>query len=101
MNDTLWFDRKPGEDPPCDDVSEQMGEPCLLVHGGQADWVRHPQTGEQLRVQATFRSKYPCPNCNADVEAKTTKLEGNIHVRDCPACQQFVFFNLPAGQSFG
>jgi len=101
MNDTLWFNRSPGENPNCDDVSDQVGEPCLLVHDGRADWVRHPQTGEKLRVKATFRAQYPCPNCREDCMAKTTELEGNLHVRDCPACHQFVFFKLPEGQSFG
>lgn len=89
---TIWKERSVG-DPHVSvhDVSEELGEPAVML-AERPDWVRRPDTGEQLRVlDATIR-QMSCPSCQTQVKSHVLILEQDIEVMECSACQQFMFY---------
>lgn len=103
MGETLWMDREPGDMNKgmiVDDVSDQIGDGggVLLIHEGKPDWISFPKTGEKMRCIEQKKFKIACPSCKVDVEgsvATVTGSMGELHLLDCPACKQFVWFKLP------
>lgn len=93
---TTWKQRTAGEpDPGVYDVSEEVGAPALMF-ADRPDWVRRPDTGEQLRVLDAVIRRMQCPSCQAAVTSRVLVLEQKIEVMECPACQQFMFYRTKA-----
>jgi len=83
MDDTLWLKIRPGER--ASDVSEQMGDPALLVHDGIPDWVRLPPELGGQRVRVKGMETRTCP-CGRHV-GRTFILDepSGIQVAECPS----------------
>lgn len=99
--DTLWKNRRAGDGvrlPGVEDISEELGERggALLISTGVPDWVRHPQTGAQLRVLGVRRVA-ACPKCRRPVSAEALSLEGNVSVLDCPHGCGYVWWTTRGG----
>lgn len=93
---TTWKQRTAGEpDTGVYDVSEEMGGPALMLTD-RPDWVRRPDTGEQLRVLDAVVRRMSCPSCQAVVQSRVLVLEQEIEVMECPACRQFMFYRPKA-----
>ena len=98
MNDTHWMTKGVGTlgQIQVDNVSDDNESGVLLLHGGRPDWVRHPVTGQQLRVEAMFDLEFRCPSCG-DIDSKRMlQLAGDqpLFVCECKACGRFSFFTL-------
>jgi len=106
MNDdeTIFVNKHPGTlGDRVDNVSDHFGQRgTLLYHSGKPDWVRHPITGERLRVTNLCEASCTCPECNTAgrkriLEAQTD--DGPIYAMDCRECRQFVWYTIaPVGK---
>jgi hypothetical protein len=102
MNDTHWMTKGVGTlgQTQVDNVSDDGEAGVLLLHGGRPDWVRHPVTGQQLRVEAMFDIDFRCPSCGDIDRKRMLQLAGDggpLFVCECKACGRFSFFTLEGG----
>lgn len=105
MPDTIWRNKHPGQlGSRVEEVSEELGVGSqggvLLTHSGVPDWVRHPDTGQQLRVLAMSAQDFRCPVCGDVHIKKCLRLESKgpnrLYVLECKACNKFHWFEIPA-----
>ena len=83
------------------DVSEQMGEGCLLVGG--PDWVKTPSDlpeglkNRKMRITRRGWVDIRCPirSCRAGAPIYAMELEDDLMVSCCPTCQQYGWFMKP------
>lgn len=96
MSNSFWRERIPGnlgERITTEHIPE-IDQHAILTYNNIPDWVRRPDTGEQLRVLDHGELNITCPMCKAEVTGNALALEQNVTVLDCPACKQFVFMRL-------
>lgn len=88
---TIWREQRAGEQAPkVWDVSAELGGAAIL-YTDRPDWVRHPQTGAQMRVLGVSTHDMDCPQCGVRGMLQALELEGQIDVLECPACRQYLF----------
>ena len=89
----VWGDVRGGagvKSPAVVDATSEFGEPALVI--GTPDFVRRPDTGEELRVVGAFQSYHCCPMCYVTEERQTLALEQSISVFWCRDCEMYVFY---------
>lgn len=83
------------------DISEQMGENCLLVGG--PNWIRTP-TGlpthlsnrkMYIQRQGWVDMRCPIPSCQAEAPVYVFELEDGLMVSCCATCRQYGWFMKP------
>lgn len=72
------------------------GRGAVLLHSGRPDRVRHPVTGQELRVRRQARVELGCPSCGAAGPKDVLELEARptLYVCVCKSCHQFSWFTL-------
>lgn len=95
MGDIIWREKKVGElrdKMNTEDVSKEMGGGGALLIYSKPDWVRHPQTGEKIKVLGVKNVEMECPVCKLKAAGRLFILESNLNCFECKACKQFVWF---------
>ena len=94
--DTYWNEKRPGDDlgPLCESLPGMPGgSGCLLMNPQRRpDWVRHPTTGDKMRVLDLFHADTHCHGCNTrQSNAQVLALEGDTYVYECVSCRRYIW----------
>jgi hypothetical protein len=93
---TRWFTKESGESGNnVYDVSEDLnpGGSAVLV-ANKPDWLKHPTTGEKIKIIDQRTEPVTCPKCGVSVITTVTFAEGGLCVIDCTACRQYIWLQL-------
>lgn len=101
MNEIKWLQEGGSIPDYVKDVSEQMGEGCLLVGG--PSWIRTPENlppnlaSRKMYIQRRGWLDMRCPVCHAGAPVYVFELEDDLMVSCCATCRQYGWFMKPKG----
>ena len=94
---TTWKENTAGKLDETYDVSEEMGEPALLL-ASQPDWIRYPAdflpklAGKTAQVTRCENIDVICPLCGVKAVRKILTSEHGICVISCEDCGRYAWF---------
>ena len=93
---TTWKENTAGKLDTAYDVSDEMGEPALLI-ASQPDWIRYPAdfppelAGKTAQVTSCEMVDVICALCGVKAPRKVLTSEHGICVISCKHCGQYAW----------